>query len=113
MEISATATETSGSRCYGTQPAVTRLEMPADRVVYLDRGAPVPVEWLYVGPLFLRPNDLLEPGIGYGTRETANGLRVEIFIDDRMRSAPVSLNDWSAALTPDERQIWVRVSRVK
>ena len=31
METRATASETSGSRCYGTQPAVTRLERPSTK----------------------------------------------------------------------------------
>ena len=110
---SETATLTaSGSRCYGTRPAETRLEMPAGRIVYLDPRAEVPVEWLFVGPLFLRTDDLLEPGIGYRIRETSAGLRLEVFINDRMRSSAVDLNTWTPALTPDDREIWVRLSRL-
>jgi hypothetical protein len=112
LDSATAADEVFGIRCYGTRTTETSVEMPADRIVYLDRGAEVPAEWLFVGPLLLRADDLPEPGLGYRIRRSDAGLRLEILAGSRMRSTAIGLNTWTPALTPEDRTVWVRLSSV-
>lgn len=107
------ADDPAPGRCFGTRPEVIELEMPPDRVVYLDDAdAPVPAAWIFAGPLLLHTADLLAPGLGYGFRESASGLRLEIYRGERMLSTAVELDRWLPARTPDGDEIWFLVRRV-
>lgn len=103
----------SDRRCFGTRPDVTRVEMPLGPIVYLETRASVPEGWVFAGPLLLHAGNFSDPGRGYRFRQGASGLRLEIYRDQRMLSTLIELDRWLPAQTPDDEEIWVRVSRVR
>jgi len=95
-------------RCYGTRPAVFALQLPENRLVWLEHSAPNPAAWIAVGPVLVDPAGLEAPPLGLRLR--SNGATV---LETRYGSAatltPLEPGRWQEVRTADGRLLWMRL----
>ncbi len=94
-------------RCYGTRPSVFALELPEDRLVWLEHAAPNPAAWIAVGPVLVDPASLETPPLGLKL-STDGGMVLETRFGATASLAPLRAGEWQQVRTADGQVLWMR-----